>query len=249
MRMSLSVSKRLRQEEGIKTNNYSNLSTVTYLSKLSFFFSMQDNTKLLLFIAKKTGLFGTGRITTIEAAKELNLSQQSASRKILLLEEKGYILRKPSKNGLEVHLSDKGREELKNLYNNLSALFKKKCLIGKIIDGLGEGRFYTSLEPYRKQFEKKLGFLPSPGTLNLKSDETSIKEFIAQKETIIIEGYNTSERTYGDIVAYNVKLKGKDAALILPRRSSHPANVFEIIAPFYIRGELNLKTGDEVHLE
>ena len=42
---------------------------------------------------------------------------------------------------------------------------------GRVVGGLGQGQYYISRKGYRHQFIQKLGFVPFPGTLNIKLDE------------------------------------------------------------------------------
>ncbi len=210
---------------------------------------MQDNIKVLLEIGKKTGLFRQARVTTTKISEKLGVSQQSISRKLKVLEDEGYISRVTGNRGLEIKLREKGRKELKQVYESLTPLFEKKEIIGKITDGLGEGKFYTTLPNYVEQFRKKLGFKPHPGTLNLKTDEASIKEFLSQKHVIKIDGYKTRERTFGNIKAYKTMLNGEKIAVVIPERSSHPNHILEIIAPFHIRSKFHLGTGDKVKIK
>lgn len=49
---------------------------------------------------------------------------------------------------------------------------------GEVVSGLGEGRYFLSLPPYKEIFKKILGFEPYEGTLNLKLDrEFDINKF------------------------------------------------------------------------
>ena len=43
-------------------------------------------------------------------------------------------------------------------------------IIGKVEPGLGKGQYYISREGYQNQFLQNLGFVPFPGTLNIKLD-------------------------------------------------------------------------------
>ncbi len=210
---------------------------------------MQDNTWILLHIARKTGLFGEAVIATTRFSKEIGLSQQTVSRKINMLEQEGYLNKSAAKKGLHISLKEKGRKKLRSVQEIITPLFERKELTGKIVDGLGQGRFYTKLPGYMKQFEEKLHFKPYPGTLNMVSDEALIKEFIGQKKQVNIEGFKTRERTYGNIRVYEVDVYGKKAAIVIPERSSHPPEVFEVIAPFHIRRGLKLKAGEKLTIK
>ena len=59
-------------------------------------------------------------------------------------------------------------------------------LKGKIVTGLGKGQYYISRDGYRTQFNLKLGFDPSPGTLNLKLAEPFLQP---EADSIKIEGF------------------------------------------------------------
>lgn len=211
---------------------------------------MLQDAEILIYLGKNTGLYGTTTIKTTQLAKDLQTSQQSGSRKLQELENKNLITRNPAKDGFEVSLSDEGRKYLSTLKGSLHIIFSgNPTLEGKIITGLGEGRFYTNKEQYEKQFVEKIGIKPYPGTLNLQVDPKEANEFLAGKEEINIEGFTTKDRTYGELSAYKINLSGHKATLVLPARSSHPKNTVEIIADFSIREKLNLKDEDMVILK
>jgi len=116
---------------------------------------------------------------------------------------------------------------------------------GKVAAGLGEGQYYISREGYRAQFLKKLGFEPFPGTLNIKLDEPFVP---VTWQAIKIEGFQDEGRTFGDCRCYRIRVKGIEAAIVRPERSSYPANLVEVIAPVSLREALGLANGDEVEV-
>ncbi len=122
-------------------------------------------------------------------------------------------------------------------------------LRGVVVSGSGEGKYFLSLEGYKRQIYEKLGFEPYPGTLNVLLDDESAerKVLLALRKPIVIEGFVEDGRRYGDVLAYPVKIVDVwPAALIIPTRTHHPPSIAEIIAPVNLREKLGLKNGDTV---
>ena len=122
---------------------------------------------------------------------------------------------------------------------------------GKVFSGVGEGRYYVSLDGYRKQFIEKLGFDPYPGTLNLKipKEQLYFRRRLDEEEGILIEGFSTPDRTFGEVKAFRCKVDGIEGAIVMPKRTHYPEDVLEVIAPVKLRDSLNLKDGDYVDVE
>ncbi len=209
----------------------------------------QTDLALLVFIARKAGLHGTYNSSTSEIAKQTSLSQQSVSRKLLQLEKKGLIERKAQVSGVTVSLTHSGTEELKQHYTELSMLFSQKAkkdfsLSGKVVSGIGEGKYYLSFLQYREQFRQKLGFLPYLGTLNLEVEEEKIRDFLSTLTPIHVLGFETKERTFGGLTCYKVMLNNNiPVSLIVPDRTVHPKNQIEIVAKDFLRKKIGLKDG------
>ena len=66
---------------------------------------------------------------------------------------------------------------------------------------------------------------------------------------ILIPGFVKNGRTFGDVRAYKVKINGIEGAIVIPSRTIHPPKIAEIIAPVYLRKELNLKDGSRIKLK
>src|SRR3989338_7027610 len=213
---------------------------------------------LLGYIAQKSGLFNVWNTNTSIIAKDLNISQQSVSRVLRDLEDSRLIVREASTSGIKISLADHGRNALKKHYELLRNVFSSdiKSLSCKITSGLGEGRYYMSLSQYKKQFIEKLGFEPFEGTLNLEVDIAKVNNFLLNSVCININGFETKERTFGGLKAFNVKVSAKNnknnkkinAALIMPDRTHHDKNVVEIIANKNLRNKLKLKDNQEIEI-
>ena len=117
-------------------------------------------------------------------------------------------------------------------------------MLGRVVGGLGQGQYYISRKGYRNQFFQKLGFVPFPGTLNIKLDEP----FNPGPHQILIEGFREDERSFGGCKCYKIKLNGLEGAIIRPDRSSYPPDLVEIISTLRLRDELRLDDGDIVEL-
>jgi riboflavin kinase, archaea type len=210
----------------------------------------QKDMLFLIKIAKRTGLTSEIKITTGALSKELAMSQQSVSRKLVELEDKGLISRSSSVDGIKIKLSDEGIGELKSVYSILNSMFgrqAKPCtLSGIIISGLGEGRFYTQLPGYNRQFIEKLGIDPYPGTLNIKVDENDKSSFTLCRTHKVVDGFLTKDRTYGAIKCYPATMSGVKVAGLFPDRTIHRTGIVEIISNKYLRKALKLKDGEGV---
>ncbi len=211
----------------------------------------EENFGLALLISKRAGLHGKALVSTSELAGITGFSQQSISRKLRALETEGMISRKASTSGVEVSLTQKGRKELEAFYLELGEVFsgpKKASLKGRLVDGLGEGAYYTTLPGYKGQFRLLLGSDIFPGTLNLEVNPDERALFTA-KTPLIINGFKTKERTFGGIDCWQCSVNGKAGALaILPHRTNHPQNIIEIVADYSIRKKFGLKNGSSVEL-
>ena len=204
--------------------------------------------KMLLFIAQKSGLYRKFQTSTVRLSKSLNISQQTVSRKLILLEKDGLISRTTSPRGMSIKIEKKGKLALENEYSALRLIFEKRMplLQGKIISGVGEGKYYVNA--YLKQFTSLLGKKPFSGTLNLEADPAEIREFLHSIEKKTIPGFSTSERSYGAVDFYPVRVQNHDAAVIVPERTGHSDNTIEIISSVNLRKLMKTKDNQLVEV-
>jgi len=211
----------------------------------------EENISLAILLAKKAGFGKKFMFSTSSIAEFTGYSQQSISRKLREMEADGIILRKPSTSGIEIMFTEKGRKELESLYLELSDLFlikKKKELQGKVIDGLGEGKYYTQIPQYKSQFKELFGIDLYPGTLNLSVDSDERSAFLSTTP-LRVNGFQDKDRTFGGIDCWQVKLNGSEYAVaIIPHRTNHPKNVIEVVSSFNLRKKLNLKNNSVVKM-
>lgn len=212
----------------------------------------------LLKLAEMGAHRRTAKISTEYLAEKLGMSQQTASRHLIELDKKGWIKRTITQEGCLIKVTDAGVKELKKLYSSLRFLIEAAyppsiTLEGTVFTGLGEGAYYVTREPYRKQFIEKLGFDPYPGTLNLKltSDyDVKTRSELEAYPAIEIQGFRNENRSYGNVKCYPAIIENKaKGALISALRSHYDASVIEIIAPTFLRTKLKLKDGHKVKVE
>ena len=129
------------------------------------------------------------QITTSSLAKNIKKSQQSASKHLLELETNGFIERVIHGRKVSVKITQDGYAELLKLHLLLRANIETSVpsleLKGTVISGMGEGAYYMALKGYTKQFKSKIGFVPFPGTLNVKLNQPeyiqAVEQFVALK--------------------------------------------------------------------
>ena len=177
----------------------------------------------LLHIAQKAGLHGKIESSTVQLADEVQVSQQTISRKLQELHDENVIERTVTPSGVIIQITEKGKQKLRALYGDLQQLFGQQLLLtGVVKDGFGEGRFYMSQEQYKKQFQSMLGFTPYIGTMNLAVDKNAAENFLATKKQLYIAGFQTKERTFGGLKCYPVLIGKKiTGAVIVPDRTTH----------------------------
>ncbi len=200
----------------------------------------------------------TVKVSTQYLADKMGVSQQTASRHLIQLDEQGLIKRTITPEGCLIRITDSGLGRLKRLYSGLRLIMEAPyppsvTLEGVLFAGLGEGAYYITRNGYRRQFIEKLGFDPYPGTLNLKLTTEYDMKTRSELQTypaIEIEGFRDESRTYGPVKCYptviNNKVKG---AVIFALRSHYNSSVLEVIAPICLRKKLKVKDGNKVKVE
>lgn len=201
--------------------------------------------EILLFLLKKGAAERQVRLTTGEIGSATGMSQQNASRRLSGLESRGMIKRKNS----TIAVTKKGTDYLRMLAQEIiSALERRITITGKIVDGVGEGKYYLSLPGYKNGIRKKLGFSPFPGTLNilLNSEGKAKRNALSSKEPVTIEGFTTKTRSFGDLFAYPCRINNTEGAIVLPLRSHYGPEILEIISSHNLKQKLGKKPGDMV---
>ena len=116
---------------------------------------------------------------------------------------------------------------------------------GKLISGTGKGSYFVKI--FSELMKKKLGFMPFPGTLNLKIE--IIPPFNKTKKIVL------KKEGFGDVDCYPVVVWDRflrnhfKGYLLRPHKTIHPEDIVEIIASVSLRKELQLTDGDEVQCE
>jgi len=198
------------------------------------------------------GLKNRVEISSLELAKQLETSQQTASRYLVELDKKGMITRELGIKKQLILITSLGENYLQEehlQYQQIFELTERVLFKGKVISGLGEGRYYTEQNGYVEQFKEKLGFIPYPGTLNVEIEyiERNKLRLLKDSRAIHINEFKTRNRTFGSVRCFKAKINGTDGAIVLPMRS-HYSNVLEFISKDFLRNKLNLKDGNEVKI-
>jgi len=195
-------------------------------------------------------------ITTSSLGRNIKKSQQAASKHLLELENKNYIERIISGRKISVKITPKGYLEMVKLSNvlqkNLTSSPSHVLLKGTLVSGLGEGAYYMSLQGYSKQFKTKIGYIPFPGTFNVKLGKKEYTETISQFEEmdgITIDGYSDGKRTYGWVKCFKAKLNSTiDCQLIRLERSHHDTSIIELISKSNLRKTAKLSNNSKVSI-
>lgn len=210
----------------------------------------------LLQTLKELALLGAMRnkieISSNELAKQLQTSQQTASRYLLYLDNGEMITRELGIKKQLIQITDLGSEALEEEFSEYKQIFdlpSKVVFKGIIVSGMGEGKYYTEQSGYVDQFKTKLGFIPYPGTLNVEIDfiERNKLRLLKNYGGIIIDEFTTKNRTFGGVMCFNATINMSKGAIVLPWRS-HYSHILELISPHHLRKKLHLNDGDMVEI-
>jgi riboflavin kinase len=200
-------------------------------------------------------------VTTAELGKSIGRSQQAASKHLLELENSGYIERIKRGQKFGIRVTGKGHSEIQNLYSTLRTCLESSPTTldfeGRVVSGMGEGAYYMSLEGYRRQFREKLGYVPYPGTLNIRLGDqifmTARRELGRYPPSVFVNGFSDGSRTYGWVKCYRAKINDgkavKNAAVLVLERTHYDDSMLEVIAPVPIKKEVGLKNGDKIRIK
>ena len=211
----------------------------------------------LSYLLSKGAKYNYVSITSSSLGKNIKKSQQAASKHLLELEQNQFIERIISGRNISVKITSKGYSEMMNL----SAILQKSLdsspshveLKGTLVSGMGEGAYYMGLKGYTKQFWSKIGYIPYPGTLNVRLDQKIHQESIKQFETLTgvkIKSFSDGKRTYGWVKCFTAKLNNStNCELIILERTHHDDSIIELISKSCIRKTAKLKDGSKVSIK
>ena len=211
----------------------------------------------LVYLLSKGAKHNFVTITTSSLGKNINKSQQAASKHLLELENNHFIERIISGRNISVKITPKGYSEMVKLSTILQKSLDSSPshveLKGVLVSGMGEGAYYMSLKGYTKQFKSKIGFIPFPGTLNVRLDKKIHQEAIKQFESldgIKIKSFSDGKRTYGWVKCFPAKLNNSiNCQLIILERTHHDDSIIELISKVCIRKSGKLKDGSKVTIK
>lgn len=216
---------------------------------------MPEDLQCLKVIALMGGCRGPVFVSSQSLGSSLGISPQTASRRLQSLERQMLAIRSMRPDGQYITLSKEGEDELRREYSDYCRIFDREgvhyILRGNVITGLGEGAYYMSLEPYKKQFLGFLGFEPYPGTLNIRLNPSSIpiRKKLDMLDWIRVKGFTADQRTFGEARCLPCSISGHSCGIVIPGRSHYPEDILEIVSPIGLRKELGLGDMDEVEVE
>lgn len=162
-----------------------------------------------------------------------------------------YIEVREKGTEIELKLTKNALNELRSLLVDLQIVFfgYPNQIKGIVTSGLGEGQYYISHPNYSSQFQELLGWVPFPGTLNIRlATPRDVEAFqrLINSPSHLIRGFKQEERTFGEVLLWKCKIQhfrdeSIDAAVIRPVRTHHNHQIVEILAEKNIRKTFNVK--------
>ncbi len=197
------------------------------------------------------------QLTSSSLGRSIQKSQQAASKYLVELESGGFIERFMKGRKVFVRITNKGYTELVKLHSllgsSLGTLPSSIELKGKIISGMGEGAYYMSLKGYTKQFKSKIGYVPFPGTLNVKLYKKEHVEAIQQLDVLDgqkINSFSDGKRTFGWVKCFTATLNRTiNCKLIRLERTHYDNSIIELISKNNICKTADLKIGSKVSIK
>ena len=189
-------------------------------------------------------------VSTRDLGKELGVSQQTASNRLVSMSKIDLIKRRRGTHGQDIYITREGMGLLRKELADYQMIFSEPVpirLSGIVSSGLGEGQYYLNKPGYRNQIMEKLGFTPFDGTLNLKVTENEMAKLsmVPAVSRIKLDSFKADGRTYGEAECISIEIQSIECAIIVPKRSHH-TEVLEIISAVHLRSKLGLKDGDSV---
>jgi len=119
-------------------------------------------------------------------------------------------------------------------------------LEGVVAPGLGEGRHFTQIGWVVDEFRRKLGFVPWPGTFNLRMGGAVWDRAVARLRSAA--GVTIAPRDdFCAAKCFAVHIAGHlTGAVVFPEMLDYPYDKFEIVAPLPVRDTLGVRDGDLV---
>ena len=119
---------------------------------------------------------------------------------------------------------------------------------GKVFSGSGEGVKFTEIPWVRKQITEKLGFIPHPGTLNIKLTEGIVELQKLSKKAKAMEISPAKGFCRGRCF-HAYFMDTLKCAIVIPEVENYPEDMLEIIAPINLREKFKLKDGETVDVK
>lgn len=193
------------------------------------------------------------RVTTSELGRNISKSQQTVSDQLRELERDGIVKRMIQNRSLSVRVTPQGYAAMTHLYESLRSCIESAPdsieLAGTLVSGSGEGKYYMAQDGYTKQFRAKIGYVPFPGTLNVRLDANSTAELedIESMRGTLIDGFSDGQRTYGWVRCYGATINSRVSCNLLRlERTHHDNDIVELVASLNLRRKLRITDGASV---
>lgn len=120
------------------------------------------------------------------------------------------------------------------------------CFRGKVYSGKGQGKKFVELPWVQQQILQNLGFTPFAGTLNIRlsTESLALKKKLDKAPRIEI----VPEMGYCKATIIKAKIMGLNCAIIIPQVPAYPPDLLEVVAPVFLRQQLNLADGSEAEI-
>ena len=124
-------------------------------------------------------------------------------------------------------------------------------LVGKAETGIKRGAYYV--EKFSDRFRDKLGYIPFPGTLNIRlvpEGDAVDRGELEGRGNITISPFEKEGEAFVRVRCYPCIINGKIfGSVVVPDRTDHPPEVIELVAKVNIRDALGIEDGDRVEVE